>query len=94
MSKPKNRGSRHDTDRNLHTIAILPVRLQLQKLTARDGTNSYKVQSVMQTVIPGVKTPKMGISLGHCQIPNSHQDDVESKNSSLVSQWAHQELIN
>ena len=60
-------------------MTILPVQLRSQKLTACDGTNARRVQPMMQTVIPGVKTPKMGIGLGHRQIPDMHQNDMESK---------------
>ncbi len=50
-----------------------------RKLTARDRTNAHRVQPVMQTGIPGVKSPKMGIGLGHRQIPDTRQNDMESK---------------
>ena len=36
-------------------------------------------QLVTRTVIPGVKTPKMGIGSGHRRVPNTRQYDVESK---------------
>ena len=77
-SLPKNMGIRHGTARNLHTIVLLPMQLRLQKLTARNITDVRKVQLVMRTVSPGVKTPKTVIRSGHCQIPKLHQDDVMS----------------
>ncbi len=50
-----------------------------QKLTARDSNPAHRVKLVTRTVIPGVKTPKMGIGSGHCQVPNMRQYDMESK---------------
>ena len=82
-------GTGYGTDHNLRTIALLPVQSRSQKLTACDGTNVCGVQLVMRTVIPGVKTPKLGIGLGHRRIPNLHQDDVESKKFLTSKSWGH-----
>ncbi len=72
-------GMQYGTARNLCTIA------RSQKLTARDGTNVCRVQLVMQTVIPGVQAPKKGIGSEHRRIPNTRQNDVESKMLDTIS---------
>ncbi len=72
-------GLRYGTARNLYTITILPTRSRSQKLTDHDVTDFCKVQLVMRTVTPGVKTPRMGIGSGHRRVPNTRQYDVDSK---------------
>ena len=70
---------RYGTARDWRTIAILHMQSRLQKLTVRDWNPTHRVQLVTRTVIPGVQTPKMGIGLGHCRVPNTRQYDVDSK---------------
>ena len=78
-------GLRYGTARNLRTIAILPMQSRSQKLTVRDWNPAHRVQLVTRTVIPGVQTPKMGIGSGHRRVPNTRQDDVESKMLDKIS---------
>ncbi len=77
--------SQYGTARSTCTIIIHPVQSQSQKLTACNGTNAHKVQPMMQTMVPGVESPKKGTGSGHHLIPEMCQSEAGSKISSLVS---------
>ena len=74
-------GTQYDTAHSTCTIAIQPEQMQLQKLTAHDGTYTHRVHPMMQTMIHGVEFPKKGIGSRHCQVPDTPHNDVGSKNS-------------
>ena len=71
-------------DRNIACAIAIVTKRPLTR-----ETNVRRVQLVTQTVIPGVKTPKLGIGLGHRRIPNLRQDEVESKKFLTSKSWGH-----
>ena len=68
-------GECYGTAHNMRTIMIPPVGLQSPQKDGLQQTETYAViQPMMQTMIPGYESPKIGIGLGRRQIPAAHND--------------------